>query len=646
MRRENDKLAGAVVNLLQVALRDRQHLLHELSDDPMRLQGEDVPLHQLILNLRMIIRLLDQWVTTNDTTPTTCQRKSEATAHLSSAVTAFKEASVLLHGGTVISSLRLSFFQNIQVIESLEPVIDLFSLNSRPQTPGSAAWIAGGHLVNRLRTETLSAPKFVMASIKSEVFPYCSDTSTKNPIASSVVLSVVLATPPYATETATEPTNVGEMNSHINRITIMMKASNSSAGPIEESSAVGEAQTQHHLLSKCVWFDESMSRWTPSGCATFHTRRQPLHSQPTMSDMNKSGESLLLCECNHLTEFAVTLYHTSAAIDGNTDAVDVFSTPQHVQWQLYVCLLLMTLALFNSLYSSIRLRKTMEVLQLKAIESVGNISIFNALLMMATATHFAHTLLQIFLGPHLEILLNEWHVNVAIVSVVIPLRLALYSWIMTPLLNSNKLPSRVKRLVKSYRAIAKMFLLVMIAVMLLVAMGQFKVLNVSIGVMSLIIAVVYTLVAFKCYRFLIAMSGRVQASMASYEKVARFSLLLSAMYGIGNVYQSFIYLGSVLMPHVYARNFHLYGILFKWADLLTLMASMIYVFRCVINIEKHREIAKNMNQRNPGHKLQRQRRDVLAVPPVVIVLEEEVHSVHSRHNSIVSSVISVICTDS
>ena len=83
-KNDSKTLMETVVNLLHMTLRDRQHLVHNLSDNPMRLLREDVPLPQRILNLRMTIQLLDQWTARDDThSGGMCQHKSEAIARLS-----------------------------------------------------------------------------------------------------------------------------------------------------------------------------------------------------------------------------------------------------------------------------------------------------------------------------------------------------------------------------------------------------------------------------------------------------------------------------------------------------------------------------------------------------------------------------------
>ena len=188
--------------------------------------------------------------------------------------------------------------------------MDLFS-NAPSGSTDSAAWVAAGRLVNSDgRVQSLRI-RFVVASINSDEFPpSCLHAPNKNPVESSVVLSVVLMNP-YHTSSENPTNDVVSTNSPIKIISIIMKASNGSADLSSEDYGSTADEYQHHHLSKCVWFDESLSRWTPSGCATFDTRRHSFRSHHVMSGINAPQQPLLLCECTHLTEFAVVMFHTS-----------------------------------------------------------------------------------------------------------------------------------------------------------------------------------------------------------------------------------------------------------------------------------------------------------------------------------------------
>ena len=95
--------------------------------------------------------------------------------------------------------------------------------------------------------------------------------------------------------------------------------------------------------------------------------------------------------------------------------------------------------------------------------------------------------------------------------------------------------------------------------------------------------------------------------------------MLSVMYGIGHLFQSVMYLGSVYTPQLYAHQFHLFRMLFKWTDLLTLMATLIYVFRSTQNIQKRHDFALKKALRampeSPATKDQMKAAEQFAPPP-------------------------------
>ena len=64
-----------------------------------------------------------------------------------------------------------------------------------------------------------------------------------------------------------------------------------------------------HVLPKCVWIDNILRRWTPSGCSTVLPIKSRLTTipQPSNNKDNHGGAAPhnLECRCNHLTEFVV-----------------------------------------------------------------------------------------------------------------------------------------------------------------------------------------------------------------------------------------------------------------------------------------------------------------------------------------------------
>ena len=124
---------------------------------------------------------------------------------------------------TIMTASRLSFFQDIQVMENLEPAMDFSNYHlSRigRDYDRRAAWLAGGQAQS-------SAFKFVMVSIKSHEFLLCLNFPNQNPFESSVVLSVAMAD--HATPAEDGTSDNEPAKALINRVMIIMKASNLSA---------------------------------------------------------------------------------------------------------------------------------------------------------------------------------------------------------------------------------------------------------------------------------------------------------------------------------------------------------------------------------------------------------------------------------
>ena len=115
---------------------------------------------------------------------------------------------------------------------------------------------------------------------------------------------------------------------------------------------------------------------------------------------------------------------------------------------------------------------------------------------------------------------------------------------------------------------------------------------------------VYTSMAYRCSVLLKTVSRATsgQQNSATYYHIANFTLGVSLMYGIGHVCQSVMYLSSVFWPQFYAHNFYAFQFLFKWADMITSMASLIYVYRSVSTIKTkllhvHESIADEIQQK-------------------------------------------------
>ena len=151
------------------------------------------------------------------------------------------------------------------------------------------------------------------------------------------------------------------------------------------------------------------------------TRRPSTPSHHAMSGTN-TLQPLLLCECTHLTEFAVMLYSTSNEINGTHDGSEnasvhhVYNASQHIQLQLYVCLALMIFDLVNSVYICNNLLNFEGFLQRNAA-SIRNIMLLNSLLMLASALNSFHTFGEIVTEQKTEALLGVWYARVIVISV-------------------------------------------------------------------------------------------------------------------------------------------------------------------------------------------------------------------------------------
>ena len=127
------------------------------------------------------------------------------------------------------------------------------------------------------------------------------------------------------------------------------------------------------------------------------------------SDGEAAG--VLLCECTHLTEFAVMLFHTSSANNATDDSThqiaitDLYDTPQPILLQLYACLALMFVALGNSVYSGVILIINDNDFLRNNATAMQNIKIFNVLLMTATIAQTSYTLGQVIFGNRIDVIL-------------------------------------------------------------------------------------------------------------------------------------------------------------------------------------------------------------------------------------------------
>ena len=358
-----------------------------------------------------------------------------------------------------------------------------------------------------------------------------------------------------------------------------------------------ESRPNNHVVSKCVWFDKLLSRWSPSGCVTFGHH---------LDDTDGGDNGSVMCECNHLTEFALMLYDTIYSSEGSHGSQRGFSSHSfEIEIQLYLSLALMTLALCNSLYNRYVIYQTSAVAKEKALH---HLVVLNNMLMLAVSCHSIDSLADIVSG-HQTTAFRQWITRI-IAPMLISLRFALYSFftmlIMTPLRRLGSFSSGyVKSALKHSRDIfIGSLVFIAVVIILLMASNQLELLSIFVGLVSLSIPPIYTGIEYQCYRVLKEVMGDASISKGaqSYENIGNFILCLSITYGIGHLCQSFLYLSSVYWTQWYTQNLALLYIVFKSADLLTLGSSMVYIFRSIRVLKDRWDHHKNHQEhlKNPA----------------------------------------------
>ena len=109
--------------------------------------------------------------------------------------------------------------------------------------------------------------------------------------------------------------------------------------------------------------------------------------------------------------------------------------------------------------------------------------------------------------------------------------------------SSKQYANLVKGVSKRYKTVSSICLSVVAVIAFLIVSGHsLKIASLMIGIISLVIAITYTSISYRCYVLLTNMSTRgasnrnqtrITPSTASYARIARFTLSLSAMYCIG-----------------------------------------------------------------------------------------------------------------
>ena len=108
--------------------------------------------------------------------------------------------------------------------------------------------------------------------------------------------------------------------------------------------------------------------------------------------------------------------------------------------------------------------------------------------------------------------------------------------------------------------------------------------SLEVGIVSLLVAITFISIAWRCYSFLKAMS-ELKGDTKTPSGANTQDLLKMAQHRMRALrispYQSVMYLGSVYYPEFHSLQFNLFHLLFKWTELLTLLASDLYVYRSV-----------------------------------------------------------------
>ena len=242
--------------------------------------------------------------------------------------------------------------------------------------------------------------------------------------------------------------------------------------------------------------------------------------------------------------------------------------------------------------------------------AVQTVLVLVTLLMASVVSHIVISLGEIVFGGrsrHEEFL--EWSARF-IAPIQITLRFGLYTFfiklIITPLMNTQYASTRTaKTLVKRCKQIMVFFTAGFIgSAILLVESKEWETVSACIGFLSLLVALLYTFIAYRCYGTLTKMSHQTTAGTTSYERIASFTLSLNAIYATGHVCQSVMYLSSVLYPRLYVRHLDAFQLAFKYSDLFTMLASVLYLHWSVKTIKRRDDInnAHMKNKRNPINK--------------------------------------------
>ena len=564
--RPSENVMRDVSRLLGQSLGDREQILNDLKDSSQTMiNWDDAPLHRQVLNLKHIWQSFDRWVLHSANAKEKqefCRRFDEAVSMIRQSMTVFWEAAALLQHYT--DAVELHMFKDVRLTQSLKPDVGPIVLQSRHDKAVSSGIIGGlvppDHSSRSLGLVTVAVPYVDVEMCRAPTNHHPNSRAESENLLSISTLS-------KATDTSLDPNAL-----FFDRITLVLQRK------IDADKTTANDVHNPDMLLKCVWYDSILDRWSPSGCATHAIRSKAVDQ----------GSQTVVCECNHLTEFALRMYGTqvdTCSLAVTVDNAGNISNLYYIQHIGMLCVLacLEFLTLVNAVYSSSRV-----VSVNYSVKAVQNIVLLNYLLMMSSTGHLVASLAEFIFG----FLYTTSQQGIWILApILIGLRFALYSFfttlVMTPLQRMNNLSGQSARVLFHSKGMMTMCCCALSFAVLLLAFNEKYVLSsVIVGFVSLIIAVVYVGIAYRCYSVLKSvLRGTTDQSSfndtRSYYWIGRFLLSISVAYGAAHVCQSVMYLASVFFAQWYAEHLLLLRIIFKWADLITLGSSMVYVSRSI-----------------------------------------------------------------
>ena len=385
-----------------------------------------------------------------------------------------------------------------------------------------------------------------------------------------------------------------------------------------DTAMLREGIAEETSLAKCVWRDEKLSRWTPSGCATLFGERD--------------GD-WVWCEANHATEFGVLLFDTYQIQEDALSSESRKTSPKsgssivatHNRVLLFAALFSCTMLVTLGIAVLEHHRNGHETRQQRRVRVHGfafstttrrhNASVLLTLLMISLTLNILAALIE---EPTPVFLIG---VHDSMLPILAPLLIASRFFLfcfftilvmkplesicsMTTTTGSTATHSSSIRVLKWTRVAMKLGnLFVPLSVCMLIVYGEAKFASLFVGVTSYFVSLIYTSVAYQCATVLAQYGGQpshanaTTSSPPSYEAIGAFLFRLSLLYSFGHILQGTLYFLSVLSRGVYLRYFFELQMLFKTAELCNIWASLVYAWRTTRMASKH---ATWLSKPSPG----------------------------------------------